>query len=102
MATAINNAKLQKVSTGQTGRFHYHGIGGFTTTATTEEVAVPFKVIEAVLLTPIGAFDADDQLSVDETVSNGVISRPATGTITITRNSSGTSAGKFSFLIIGY
>lgn len=87
---------------GQTGVQVYEGIGSFSTTDTTAELMVPFKTIKSVLLTPIGAFDADDQLSVDETVANGVIARPASGAITITRNSSGTSGGSFSFRVTGY
>lgn len=97
------NSNLINVHGGQTGRKFYNGIAEFSGTETTVELPVPFDRIESIHLTPIGAFDANDLLSVDETVTaSGVINTPATGAVTVTRDAAGVSGRKFAFQVTGY
>lgn len=82
---SLLNSNLINVHGGQTGRRFYSGIAAFNLFETTFELPVPFDRIESITATPIGAFNANDQLSANEPVVGGVITTPATGAVTMER-----------------
>lgn len=101
MSLTITGSANQRIATMNPRARMYWGFGAFTTTGTTVEVYSPFKKIEAVFVFPMGTPNANEPLSVDETVTNDAMARPAGGSITVTRAAGTTSGLKFAFLIIG-
>ena len=79
----------------------YTGISAFSAAGVTVELAIPFKKIRGFVLTPVGTPNANEPLSVNETVSGGVITVPSTGTITVTRAAGTTADLAFGFVIFG-
>ena len=74
-----------------------------TTNATGNLPAQGLKVVIACFFTPIGAYDADDDVRVNETLDgDGNIQVGTDGVIAVERNTSGTSAGKVKYALYGY
>lgn len=95
-------AVLNSIRTKIDGGYLQRGTAQFSTTDATFELPVDFERVESIAVCPLDAYAAADQLSVNETVtSEGVIIRPAAGTLTVTRTTGGTSGLKFSFQITG-
>jgi hypothetical protein len=103
----MNPSRISNIN----GKQLYTGIYAFTTTGATKDVAVPFPIVEAVFVLPLGTPASDEVLSVDETVTGtsggadaairGTLTSGST-TLTVTRTgSSKTSGMKFSLIAIG-
>jgi hypothetical protein len=100
MAVELEPKNILRLGTGN-GTYLYIGNGAFVTTGATVELQTPFTSIDAVILTPIGAYAAADQLSVNETVTDGKIGH-TDGAVTVTRDAAGTSGLAFSYIVRGY
>lgn len=90
-------------------RTMWQGIFAFTTTGTTVTVTVPLGRVESVLLTPLGTPNANEPLSVNNTVSGtagaedaGIVGSNGGTALIVTRPVGTTSGLKFSILVIGY
>jgi enolase len=88
--------------------FLFQGIYAFTTTGATLDVVLPFTRVESVVVTSLGGYAAADQLSVNETVTGTagtdnahIAGSNGTTTVTVTRDSGGTSGLKFSLIAFG-
>lgn len=74
-----------------------------TTDEQVEASAQGFTKVKVISITPLSAAGANDVLAVSETTdSNGVIDVPSTGTLTIDRPASGTSALPILVTMFGY
>jgi hypothetical protein len=93
----------RKIQAGPNTMYMVEGIVAFTTTGETVEVDCQgLKHITCIGAIPLAAYGANDQLSINETVADGQITVPAEGTVTLTRNSSGTSALSAAVWMIGF
>jgi hypothetical protein len=85
------------------GEYRVSGVAQFAGQAATVEVDCKgLTEIDACSFTGIGAFDANDQYTVAETVTaDGKIVVPASGTITLTRNAGGVADRKVICELVG-
>lgn len=102
--------KIKRKTKRADGKYEYHQVFAFTTTATTKSVVVPMKYVEDVQLTYIGAPAATEApLSANNTVSGTagtddarIVGSNGATTITVTRPAGTTSGIKFSLRAIGW
>lgn len=102
--------KKIKYGAGQVGRYEVSGIAAFAGAAVTAEVhAGGLTVVESVDVFWMGTPNANEPLSLNETVSGSgtadspyVVNVPASGTLTVTRAAGTTADGKFAYVFRGY
>lgn len=106
----MNQQRKRRIGAGQTGRWEFHGVFAFTGVEATKAVAVPMGRVEDVQITPIGAPAADENLSVNNTVSGtpgennaAIVGTNGSTSLTVTRTGAAKTSGlRFSLRATGY